>query len=159
MIVHSVCFSVFYLWGNAGTIRDLNVCVWYIYLIERERDVPLLSEGRKSTAVGGGEMLSWQFSYIFSLGALGNWSHWEEQGNEEDEGWSNVWGSSRLYFLLCNKDDLAGLIDLGLLQISSALQAAGGNYWQCLQVTVIKPQLIIILFLFFFLIKKISRKC
>lgn len=51
-------------------------------------------------------------------------------------------------FISCSaiKVTFAGLIDLGLLQISSTQRAAGGNYWQRLQVTVIKTQVIIILF-------------
>jgi len=51
--------------------------------------VPLLPEGRRCTAVGGGVMLSHRPSYIFSLGALGNWSCKEEQGNES-KGRNNV---------------------------------------------------------------------
>lgn len=57
---------------------------------ERERDAPLLPEGRRCTAVGGGEMLSQRFSYSFSLGVLRNWSHREEGGSEEGKGRNNV---------------------------------------------------------------------
>lgn len=149
MLDHSVCWFLCLLfvgkcwkkWGFARVNISKYICIC----------APLLPEGRGAPQSVMGRCSpssSTSFSHELSgAGAVGRkWGREEMQGNEEGEEWNTLWGSCSLYFSLCNKDDLAGLIALGLLQISSTQQTAGGSCWQCLQVTVIKPQVILILF-------------
>lgn len=145
MTVHSVSLSS--LCGEM--LEPLGICTYvcdYIYIYLYLHPCFLKGEGALQSVVGRCSpsssltSSSWELSGTSAI----------ERSREMRRARGEITCEARPGFISCSarKVTFAGLIDLGLLQISSAQQAAGGNYWQCLQVTVIKPQVIIILFHF-----------